>query len=161
MSSQKITTFIWYESQAEEAVKFYCSLFEDSKIVHENRYDDAGPGESGSVMTLTFQLAGQEFIALNGGPYPTGTPAISLFVRCKDQAEVDRLWDAFLANGGTPQQCGWLSDKYGIPWQIIPERFLELMSDDDDAASQRVMAAMLKMIKLDVPTLEKAFAGEV
>ncbi|MDQ6929155.1 MAG: VOC family protein [Candidatus Eremiobacteraeota bacterium] len=156
---QKIKTFLWFDHQAEEAVKFYCSLFEGSGILDVSRYGDVGPGEPGRVMTIAYRLAGQEFIALNGGPYPTGTPALSLFVNCKDQAEVDKLWDALLANGGSAQQCGWLSDKYGIPWQIIPERLSELLGDDDPERAQRAMEAMLKMIKIDVPALEKAAAG--
>ncbi|GAC1504252.1 MAG: VOC family protein [Vulcanimicrobiaceae bacterium] len=153
---QKIATFIWFDNQAEQAVKFYCSLFEDAKILQVSRYGDAGPGDAGSIMTITFQLAGQEFIALNGGPYPTGTPALSLFVHCKDQSEGDRLWEVFITHGGSAQQCGWLSDAYGIPWQIVPDRLIELLGDADTQRSQRVMAAMLKMTKIDVSTLEKA-----
>ena len=156
---QKIATFLWYDHQAEEAVNFYCSLFADSKITQVSHYGEAGPGASGSVMTITFQLAGQEFIALNGGPYAAATPALSLYVHCENQAEVDRLWDAFLARGGTPQQCGWLVDKYGIPWQIVPDRLIELIGSADTEKSQRAMAAMMKMIKIDIPTLEKAYAG--
>lgn len=157
---QKISTFLWFDTQAEEAATFYCSLFADSKITHVSRYGEVGPGEDGKVMTVSFTLAGQEYIALNGGPHFQFTPAISLFVHCKDQAEVDRLWDALLADGGAPSQCGWLTDKFGLSWQIVPERMMELMSDPDEEKSQRVMDAMMKMIKLDVPTLEKAYAGD-
>ena len=156
---QKITTFLWFDSQAEEAVNFYCSLFENSKIVTVSRYGETGPGEPGRVMTMVFELAGQRFIALNGGPYPTGTPALSLMVDCKDQAEVDRLWDALVENGARPMQCGWITDAYGIPWQIVPERLPELLSDPDEEKADRVMAAMMKMVKIDVPELERAYAG--
>lgn len=157
---QKITTFLWFDTQAEEAANFYCSLFPDSNVTHVSRYGEVGPGEDGKVMTVSFTLAGNEYTALNGGPHYSFTPAISLFVHCKDQAEVDTLWDKLSANGGTPVQCGWITDKFGLSWQIVPDRLMELMSDDDEEKSQRVMDAMLKMVKIDIPTLERAYAGE-
>ena len=156
---QKISTFLWFDNEAEEAANFYCSLFKNSKVKHISRYGEAGPGDEGKVMTVNFELDGQEFIALNGGPMFQFTPAISLYVHCKDQAEVDDLWNKILASGGKESQCGWITDKYGLSWQIIPDRLTELMSDPDDAKSEAVMAAMLNMVKIDVPELEKAYAS--
>ena len=152
---QKITTFLWFNDKAEEAANLYVSLFKNSKIDSISRYGDAGPGPKGSVMTVNFQLEGQKFIALNGGPHFSFTPAISLFVNCESQQEVDRLWDE-LSEGGRKDRCGWLQDRYGLSWQIIPVTLMQLMSDPDKQKAGRVMKAMLAMDKIDVEKLEAA-----
>jgi predicted 3-demethylubiquinone-9 3-methyltransferase (glyoxalase superfamily) len=156
---QKITPFLWFDHQAEEAVNFYVSIFRNSKIVNVARYGDDGAKVSGrpkgSVMTVAFQLDGQPFVALNGGPLFTFSPAISFVVDCQTQEEVDRLWDR-LSAGGEQQQCGWLRDQYGVTWQIVPSVLGELMSHPDPAKSQRVMQAMLQMTKLDINGLRQA-----
>jgi predicted 3-demethylubiquinone-9 3-methyltransferase (glyoxalase superfamily) len=136
MNAQKITPFLWFDNQAEEAVNFYISIFANSKILQIARYGDAGPGPAGSVMTLSFQLEGQKFVALNGGPVFHFTPAISFVVDCKTKEEVDRLWDALTADGGKPGQCAWLKDRYGISWQIVPTRLVELLTDPDPEKAQ-------------------------
>jgi predicted 3-demethylubiquinone-9 3-methyltransferase (glyoxalase superfamily) len=156
---QKITTFLWFDGKAEEAANFYTSLFKDSKILNVARYGDAGPGPKGSVMLVTFQLEGQKFIALNGGPQYSFTPAISLFVDCDSQAEVDNLWDKLTA-GGQEVQCGWLQDKFGLSWQIIPRALMEMMQDRDPVKSQRAFKAMLEMKKIDIAGLQRAYRGE-
>ncbi len=153
---QTITTFLWFDNQAEEAAKLYVSLFKNSKIGTVSRYGDAGPGPKGSVMMVTFQLDGQEFMALNGGPEFKFTPAISLFVNCETQQEVDALWDK-LSEGGHKDRCGWLTDKYGLSWQIIPSALGKLMSGPDPEKSKRVMKAMLQMDKIDIVGLERAY----
>src|ERR1051326_2993241 len=140
---QKITTFLWFDTQAEEAANFYVSLFKNSKILSVSRYGEAGPGPKGSVMSCTFQLEGQEFMALNGGPHFKFTPAISLFVKCTSQAEVDELWEK-LSAGGKKDHCGWLTDKFGLSWQIIPVQLGELLGDRDRATDGRGMQAVLK-----------------
>ena len=152
---QKITTYLWFDNQAEEAATFYTSLFEDSRILDVQRYGDAGPGPSGSAMSVTFELAGQRYIALNGGPEFRFTEAISLFVDCESQEEVDDLW-AKLTEGGQESQCGWLKDRWGLSWQIIPRALPELLSNPDPAKAQRAMQAMLGMQKIDIKTLEDA-----
>lgn len=152
---QKITTFLWFDNQAEEAAKLYVSLFKNSKIGSISRYGDAGPGPKDSVMMVTFQLDGQEFMALNGGPTYKFTPAVSLFVNCETQPEVDELWDK-LSEGGRKDRCGWLTDKYGLSWQIIPNALMKLMSDPDPEKSKRVMKAMLQMDKIDIAGLDRA-----
>jgi len=152
---QKITPFLWFDNQAEEAANYYVSVFRNSKIKSTTRYGDAGPGPKGSVMTVEFELDGNEFVALNGGPHYKITPAVSFVVNCKDQADVDYYWEKLTA-GGTPVQCGWLTDRFGVSWQVVPKRLIELMSDPDKAKAQRVTEAMMKMVKLDVPTLENA-----
>ena len=154
---QKITTFLWFNDKAEEAANLYVSVFKNSKIDSISRYGDAGPGPKGSVMTVNFQLEGQKFIALNGGPHFSFTPAISLFVNCESQPEVDRLWDK-LSEGGRKDRCGWLQDRYGLSWQIIPVALMRLMSDPDKHKAGRVMKAMLEMGKIDVEKLEAAAA---
>jgi predicted 3-demethylubiquinone-9 3-methyltransferase (glyoxalase superfamily) len=154
---QKITTFLWFDNNAEEAANFYVSIFKNSKILNTSRYGDAGPGPKGSVMTCTFQLEGQEFIALNGGPHFKFTEAISLFVDCETQEEVDTLWNKLTANGGAPSQCGWLKDKFGLSWQIIPSALMEMMSDRDPAKSRRVMEAMMQMSKIELQKLKQAY----
>jgi predicted 3-demethylubiquinone-9 3-methyltransferase (glyoxalase superfamily) len=153
----KIVPFLWFDNQAEEAVNLYVSVFKNSKIVSTSRYGAAGPGTPGSVMTVTFELEGQRLIALNGGPHYRLTPAISLFVNCTSQQEVDELWDKL--SGGGMAQCGWLEDKYGLSWQIIPTQLMALMGDKDAAKSQRVMQAMLKMGKIDIAGLQRAYDG--
>ena len=154
----KITPFLWFDHQAEEAANFYVSIFKNSKILEISRYGEIGPGPKGSVMTVTFQLDGHEFIALNGGPHFKFTEAISFSVDCKTQKEVDDYWEA-LSAGGEKSQCGWLKDKYGLSWQINPAILGEMLSDPDPEKSQRVMTAMLKMQKIDMETLQKAYDG--
>jgi predicted 3-demethylubiquinone-9 3-methyltransferase (glyoxalase superfamily) len=155
---QKITPFLWFDDKAEEAMNFYCSIFKNSKPGRIARYGDAGPGPKGSVMSVTFLLEGQEFFALNGGPHFRFTPAISLFVDCKAQQEVDELWEK-LSEGGEKSMCGWLTDKYGLSWQIIPTILGEMLNDPDPAKSQRVMKAMMKMKKIDIEILKGAHHG--
>jgi len=155
---QKITPFLWFDSNAEEAVNLYVSIFPDSKILSMNRYGDTGPGPKGRVMTASFELAGQRFTALNGGPRFKFTEAISFLVNVETQAELDRLW-AKLIEGGEPQACGWLKDRFGLSWQIIPGVLFELMQDKDPAKAKRVMEAMLKMVKFDIQALKDAHAG--
>ena len=152
---QKITPFLWFNDQAEEAMNFYVSIFKDSKVGKVTRYGDAGPGAKGTVMSATFQLEGQEFFALNGGPQFSFTPAISFFVNCETQGEVDELWEK-LSAGGQTQRCGWLKDKYGLSWQIIPSA-LGRMLQDQDAAKARVMQAMLQMDKIEIEGLQQAY----
>jgi predicted 3-demethylubiquinone-9 3-methyltransferase (glyoxalase superfamily) len=156
---QKITPFLWFDAQAEEAANFYVSIFKNSKIETVSRYGDAGPGPKGSVMVIQFQLEGQRFTALNGGPLFSFTPAISLLVDCQTQDEVDDLWQK-LSAGGKPDRCGWLKDKYGLSWQIIPSALGKLMSDPDPEKSKRVMQAMLQMDKIDIKRLEQAHQGK-
>jgi predicted 3-demethylubiquinone-9 3-methyltransferase (glyoxalase superfamily) len=155
---QKITPFLWFDGKAEEAMNFYTSTFKNSKVRDVMRYGDAGPGPKGSVMSATFEIEGQEFIALNGGPAFNFTPAISFFVNCETQQEVDDLW-AKLSAGGKTQQCGWLQDKFGLSWQIVPTVLGKLLQDKDRQKANRVMAAMLKMIKLDIKLLQQAYDG--
>jgi predicted 3-demethylubiquinone-9 3-methyltransferase (glyoxalase superfamily) len=152
----KITTFLWFDNQAEEAANFYTSIFKNSKILNVSRYGDAGPGPKGTAMMVTFQLEGQSFMALNGGPLFKFTEAISLFVNCETQEEVDELWGKLTA-GGEESRCGWLKDKYGLSWQIVPAALGRLMGDPDPAKAGRVMQAMLKMSKIDVKELERAY----
>ncbi|MFD3361471.1 VOC family protein [Streptomyces albidoflavus] len=156
---QKITTNLWFDGQAEEAAAFYTSLFEDARILGVERFTDAGPGEPGSVVTVTFQLAGQEFVAINGGPEFTFTEAISLSVDCETQEEVDRYWAALTADGGEEVQCGWLKEKYGLSWQIVPRALVELLASSDREAATRATRAMLEMKKLDIQALRDAAAG--
>lgn len=157
-NKQKITTFLWFDGNAEEAANHYTSIFKNSKVLNVARYGDAGPGPKGAVMTVNFQLEGQEFIALNGGPHFKFTEAISLLVNCDTQKEVDELWSKLTA-GGEESQCGWLKDKYGLSWQIIPTALFTLLQDRDPKKSKRVMDAMLQMKKIDVGLLEKAAAS--
>ena len=153
---QKITPFLWFDDEAEEAVGFYTSIFKNSKIETVTRYGEAGPGPKGSVMTVAFQIEGQQFTALNGGPHFKVTEAISFVVSCGTQVEVDELWDK-LSEGGEKVQCGWLKDKYGLSWQIVPTVLIEMLQDKDSERSQRVMKAMLQMKKLDIARLEEAY----
>jgi predicted 3-demethylubiquinone-9 3-methyltransferase (glyoxalase superfamily) len=153
---QKIAPCLWFDGKAEEAVNFYTSIFKNSKVGSVSRYGDAGPGEKGSVMVATFELEGQEFMALNGGPMFKFSPAISFVVHCKTQEDVDHFW-ARLLEGGAPQQCGWLTDQFGVSWQIVPDILPELMQDKDPEKVKRVMQAMLKMVKLDIDALKQAY----
>jgi len=153
---QKITPFLWFDGKAEEAMNFYTSIFKNSKIGRITRYGDAGPGPKGAVMSGTFQLDGQEFMALNGGPQFKFTEAISFFVNCETQEEVDELWEK-LSDGGQKSRCGWLKDKYGLSWQIIPSALGEMLGDKDPEKSRRVMKAMLQMDKIDIKGLEQAY----
>jgi len=155
MRKQKITPFLWFNDNAEEAVNFYTSVFKDSKLGSVTRYGDAGPGPKGSVMIATFEINGQEFIALNGGPIFQFTEAVSFVVNCETQEEVDELWEK-LSAGGEESQCGWLKDKYGLSWQIVPYVLIELINDKDPERSRRVTQAMLKMTKIDIAALKKA-----
>ncbi|MCE5318439.1 MAG: VOC family protein [Parachlamydia sp.] len=158
---QKIVPFLWFNDQAEEAVNFYISIFKNSKILSMARYGDAGAQASGrpkgTIMTIAFQLEGQDFTALNGGPEFTFTPAISLVVNCITQAEVDELWEKLSGDGGEIIQCGWLKDKYGISWQIVPTILSEMLQDKDSAKAERVMQAMLQMKKIDIQGLKQAY----
>jgi predicted 3-demethylubiquinone-9 3-methyltransferase (glyoxalase superfamily) len=156
---QKIVPFLWFDGNAEEAMNFYTSIFKNSKVGQITRCGDAGPGPKGSVLTAKFQIEGQEFMALNGGPEFKFTPAISFFVNCETQKEVDELWEKLLA-GGKAMQCGWLTDKFGISWQIIPKALMEFLGDKDPQKSQRVMKAMMKMMKIDVEGLKRAYEGK-
>ena len=154
---QKITPFLWFNDNAEEAMNLYCSIFKDTRINSLVRYGKVGPGPEGSVMTASFQLLGQTFTALNGGPRFKFTEAISFVVHCDTQEEVDEYWDKLIAGGGQASMCGWLKDKFGLSWQIIPKALMELMGDKDPEKAKRVMEAMLKMSKIDVKILREAY----
>jgi predicted 3-demethylubiquinone-9 3-methyltransferase (glyoxalase superfamily) len=156
---QKIVPFLWFDGKAEEAANFYVSIFKNSKMGAVTRYGEAGPGPKGSVMIASFQIEGQEFTALNGGPQYAFTPAISFYVSCETQAEVDEFWEK-LSAGGKTIQCGWLTDKYGVSWQIIPRTLMELMQDKDPVKSQRVFKAIMQMTKIDIEGLKRAYRGE-
>jgi predicted 3-demethylubiquinone-9 3-methyltransferase (glyoxalase superfamily) len=156
--ASKITPFLWFDNQAEEAANFYVSVFKNSEVLEVNRYEGA-PGEPGTVMVVSFRLDGQEVRALNGGPVFSLTEAFSFQIDCEDQAEVDYFWDK-LVEGGEPSQCGWLKDKYGLSWQVVPKRLMDLLGDPDREKANRVMQAMLQMGKIEVPVLEEAAAGE-
>ncbi|HYW40819.1 MAG TPA: VOC family protein [Terriglobales bacterium] len=153
---QKISPFLWFDGKAEEAMNFYVSVFKNSKVVRVSRYGEGGPGPKGAVMSATFQLDGQDFFALNGGPQFTFSPAISFFVNCETQQEVDELWEK-LSEGGKKERCGWLKDKYGLSWQIIPSALGKLMGDKDAEKAKRVMQAMLQMDKIDIARLQQAY----
>jgi len=153
---QKITPFLWFDNKAEEAMNFYVSIFKNSKVVSVSRYGDAGPGPKGSVMVANFEIEGQEFHALNGGPQFTFSPAISFLINCKTQQEVDELWEK-LSEGGEKSRCGWLRDKFGLSWQVVPTVLSELMRDKDPEKSKRVMQAMLQMDKIDIEGLRRAY----
>jgi predicted 3-demethylubiquinone-9 3-methyltransferase (glyoxalase superfamily) len=152
---QKIAPCLWFDGKAEEAMRFYTSIFKNSKVVDVMRYGEAGPGQKGTVMAATFELDGQEFKALNGGPMYKFSPAVSFFVKCETQEEVDDLW-ARLLEGGTPQRCGWLTDRFGVSWQIVPTILGEMLQDEDAEKAKRVMQAMLGMVKLDIALLKQA-----
>jgi predicted 3-demethylubiquinone-9 3-methyltransferase (glyoxalase superfamily) len=158
-TTQKITTYLWFDGNAEAAVELYCSIFPDAKVTHVARWGEGGPAPKGSVMNIAFELAGQKLIALNGGPQFKFTPAISLLVSCDSQAEVDRYWERFLATGGKATACGWLEDKFGLSWQIIPDRLVQLMSDPDPKRAGAVAQALMSMQKIDIAALERAHQG--
>ena len=153
---QKITPFLWFDNNAEEAANFYASIFEDARVLEVTRYGDAGPGPKGTAMTVKFQLHGQEFTALNGGPHFRFTEAVSFVVNCSTQEEVDKYWDRLMEGGGKPSQCGWLKDRFGLSWQVVPTALSDLIRQKDPEKSQRVMKAMLQMVKIDIGTLEQA-----
>jgi predicted 3-demethylubiquinone-9 3-methyltransferase (glyoxalase superfamily) len=153
-----ITPFLWFNDNAEEAANFYVSVFKDGKINSIARYGDAGPGPKGSVMTIAFEIQGTEFVGLNGGPHYSFNPAVSFVVKCETKEEVDHYWDS-LVEGGKPIQCGWLVDKFGLSWQITPTILPKYLQDPDPAKAKRVMEAMMKMVKLDIPELERAYQG--
>jgi predicted 3-demethylubiquinone-9 3-methyltransferase (glyoxalase superfamily) len=157
VQKQKITPFLWFDGKAEQAANFYVSIFERSKVVSVTRYGEAGPGPKGSVMSVIFRLEGQEFFALNGGPQFTFSPAVSFFVSCETQDEVDELWET-LSAGGKKQPCGWLQDKFGLSWQIVPSVLGKMLQDKDAKRSERVMKAMMQMEKLDIKRLKEAYA---
>jgi predicted 3-demethylubiquinone-9 3-methyltransferase (glyoxalase superfamily) len=154
-TAQKLTPFLWFDSNAEEAVNHYVQVFPGAKLGKVARYGEAGPGPKGSVMTASFELLGLEFTALNGGPHYKFSPATSFVIHCDDQSEVDHYWDK-LSAGGQVQQCGWLTDRFGVTWQVVPRVLLELMTDQDAAKVGRVVAAMMKMVKLDIAELKRA-----
>jgi predicted 3-demethylubiquinone-9 3-methyltransferase (glyoxalase superfamily) len=160
MSSEPLTTCLWFDDQAEEAVRFYTGVFKDAAMGDIHRYSEAGPGPAGSVILVEFELNGQKFTALNGGKQPFGfNEAISFRVTCADQAEVDYYWDALLADGGQPSVCGWLKDRYGLSWQVVPAIVDSMMRDHDQARKARVTDTMLQMTKYDIAALEAAYAG--
>lgn len=154
---QKIVPNLWFDTEAEEAAQFYTSLFDDSRILQVIPYGEAGPGEPGSTMVVSFELLGQEYVAINGGPQFPFTEAVSFEVRCDGQEEVDRLWEALTADGGQEVQCGWLKDRYGLSWQIVPSRWIDLATGSDAAKVDAAMKAMLGMKKLDIAELERAY----
>jgi len=158
-ATQKITPFLWFDNNAEEAINFYLSIFADSKILNLSRYPEEVPDLGGKAMSIVFQLEGQKFMALNGGPQFKFTEAISLLVDCTSQEEVDNLWYKLIADGGEPGRCAWLKDKFGLSWQIVPRQLGELMGDPDPQKSQRVMQAMLQMSKIDIAALQAAYDG--
>lgn len=156
---QKITPFLWFNENAEEAINFYTSIFKDSRMGKITRNGDNGPGPKGSVLVANFTIEGQEFIALNGGPRFQFTEAVSFVVNCKTQDEIDFYWDKLLEGGGKEQACGWLKDRFGLSWQIVPDQLGELMSGNDPQRSGRVMQALMQMVKLDLGKLQKAYDG--
>jgi predicted 3-demethylubiquinone-9 3-methyltransferase (glyoxalase superfamily) len=156
---QRITPFLWFDTQAEEAARFYCSIFKDSEMGQIVRYGDVGPGPKGQVMIVTFKLEGQEFTALNGGPRFQFDEAISFAINCETQEEIDYYWDKLTGGGGQESQCGWLKDKFGLSWQVVPTIISELMTDDDPEKSGRVMQAVLQMKKIDLQKMKDAAAG--
>ncbi|MFB5661177.1 VOC family protein [Alteribacillus sp. HJP-4] len=155
--NNKITPNLWFDEEAEEAAAFYISIFSNSMVVDISRYSEAGPGKKGSVMTVTFELEGQSFVAINGGPHFSFTPAISFLVDCESQEEVDELWEK-LSDGGEIEQCGWLRDKFGVSWQIVPNVLYTLLKDPDPVKAERVMQAMLQMKKINIVDLKKAYS---
>jgi len=158
MPVHKITPFLWFDGQAEEAVELYCRVFENARVTDTMRCGDAGPYPKGTVLTVSFEIENQHFTALNGGPMYRFTPAISFLVDCRDQAEVDRYWNG-LVEGGKPSRCGWLEDRYGVTWQICPSVLMSLLQSPEPGVAQRVTAAMMTMVKLDIAELERAARG--
>jgi predicted 3-demethylubiquinone-9 3-methyltransferase (glyoxalase superfamily) len=156
---QKITPFLWFDKEAEEAMHFYVSIFKNSKVKGVTHYGEAGPGPAGTVMTASFELDGQEFVALNGGPLFKFTEAISFVVNCETQTEIDEIWEK-LSAGGKTVQCGWLKDKYGLSWQIVPTALPQMLTDKDAEKSKRVFNAMMTMVKIDIAALQRAYDAE-
>jgi predicted 3-demethylubiquinone-9 3-methyltransferase (glyoxalase superfamily) len=159
MTGHELATFLWFDTEGEAAARYYTSIFTDSRLGRVVRYGEAGPGPAGSVMTVEFELNGQKFVALNGGPQFTFNEAISFMIPCADQEEVDYYWSR-LSEGGHEVACGWLKDKYGLSWQVVPTALIDMITDPDPEKSKRVTEAMLKMIKLDIAELQRAYAGE-
>ena len=158
--ADKIIPFLWFDNQAEEAARFYCSIFKKSRLGKIARYPEGGPGVPGSVMTVEFKLEGQDYIALNGGPHFKFTEAVSLTVNCKDQKEIDYYWDKLLEGGGKPSQCGWLKDKFGLSWQVNPAEWSKMYTTKDKAKAQRMFTAMMGMVKMDIAALKRAAKGK-
>jgi predicted 3-demethylubiquinone-9 3-methyltransferase (glyoxalase superfamily) len=158
--ADKIIPMLWFDTQAEEAARFYCSVFRKSKLGRIARYPEGGPGKPGSVMTVEFRLEGQDYVALNGGPQFKFTEAISLVVNCKDQKEIDYYWDRLIEGGGKPVQCGWLRDRFGLCWQVTPADWNKLYTAKDKAKAQRVFTAMMGMVKMDIAALKRAAKGK-
>ncbi len=158
--SEKVTPFLWFDNNAEEAANFYVSVFRNGKVRRVTRRTESAPDEGGPALIVEFELEGQSFMALNGGPHFTFTPAISFFIDCADQAEVDYFWER-LSDGGTPSQCGWLQDRYGLSWQVVPEALPRMLQDDDERKADAVMQAMLQMTKIDVAELQRAYDAAV
>ena len=156
---QKITPFLWYDNQAEEAANFYVSIFKNSRVLSVVRYGEAGPGPKGSVMTVEFELEGQKFVGLNGGPHFKFTEAVSFAINCEAQEEVDYFWEKLTAEGGAESQCGWLKDKYGLSWQVVPTAVIEMLKDKDPEKSERVMKAVFQMKKIDISKVKQAYEG--
>lgn len=156
----RVSTCLWFEKEAKEAVEFYVSLIGNSRITGKTHYGKNGPMPEGTPMTISFKLNGTPYMALNGGPHFSLSEAVSLMVECESQEEIDRLWGAFLTDGGTEQQCGWLKDRFGLSWQIVPAKLAEMLQDPDQDKQDRVMGALLKMVKLDIETLEAAYRGK-
>jgi predicted 3-demethylubiquinone-9 3-methyltransferase (glyoxalase superfamily) len=159
MTMNKITPCLWFDDAAEEAMNFYCSIFKNSKVLSISRYTEAGPGKPGSVLTASFEIEGQQVTLLNGGPAFKLTEAVSLSVLCDTQQELDDYWTKLLASGGKESQCGWLKDRFGLSWQIVPRILPQMMQDKDAQKRDRVMRALLKMVKLDIAALQRAYDG--
>ncbi|MFI0773755.1 VOC family protein [Streptomyces sp. NPDC021212] len=160
MASDGFTTCLWFDGQAEEAAQHYVSIFKDGKLGRTVRTTEGGPGAPGSVLTVDFEVNGQKFVGLNGGPEFTFNEAISFQIHCADQAEIDYYWNRLLEGGGQEVQCGWLKDRFGVSWQVVPEVLTEMIADSDPAKAKRAMDAMMTMVKLDIAVLQKAYAGE-
>lgn len=157
---QKITPFLWFKEEAEEAVNFYTSIFDNSKITSIDRYGEGAPFPKDTAFIISFELDGNEYMAMNAGPHHDFNDAISLYVDCKDQAELDKIWDGFISSGGQEVQCGWLKDKFGVSWQIVPREVVDMMRDSDAEKASRANTKVMNMVKLDVDEIRKAFDGE-
>lgn len=157
---QRIVPCLWFDRNGEDALKFYTAIFPNSRVTDKLLWGDTNPSLKGSLLTATFELDGQEFMVINGGPQYKFTPAISMYLKCETQAEVDRCWEALLEGGGQPVQCGWLTDRYGVSWQVVPDGLIEMFQDKDPAKATRAMQAMMKMVKLDLAEVRKAYNGE-
>ena len=158
--SDRITPNLWFDTEAEEAAAFYCSIFKNSRIVNVARYTEAGPREAGTVMTVEWELDGQRFVGINGGPEFKFSEAVSFMIECENQEEIDYYWTKLTEGGGEPGPCGWLKDRYGLSWQVVPDRLQAMVTDPDPAKSARVMKAFMAMSKFDIAALDKAYAGE-